>query len=112
MPGRIAEEAPLRKRKREDGVKTKSRKAPRTAITGESTQSRILALEEQILQGREHYNNIVELQTLPQKYGTKPKAATLAAVSLCRVFCRLIAEEALVKSDRSSDPNAQIAKWL
>ncbi|KAK3072482.1 Maturation and nuclear export of 40S ribosomal subunits interacting protein [Teratosphaeriaceae sp. CCFEE 6253] len=112
MPGRITEEASPRKRKREDGVKTKSRKAPRTATTGESTQTRILALEEQILLGREHYNNIVELQALSQKYGTKPKAATLAAVSLCRVFSRLIAEEALVKSDRSSDPNAQIAKWL
>ncbi|KAK5742477.1 Maturation and nuclear export of 40S ribosomal subunits interacting protein [Elasticomyces elasticus] len=109
MPG-LAVNGAVRKRKRDDVPATK-RKAPK-ATTGESTQNKILQLEEQILQGREHYNNIVELQTLVAKYETKPRAATLAAVSLCRVFCRLTAGESLVKSNSASDANTQIVSWL
>ncbi|KAK5722681.1 Maturation and nuclear export of 40S ribosomal subunits interacting protein [Elasticomyces elasticus] len=109
MPG-LAVNGAVRKRKRDDVPATK-RKAPK-ATTGESTQNKILQLEEQILQGREHYNNIVELQTLVAKYETKPRAATLAAVSLCRVFCRLTAGESLVKSNSASDADTQIVLWL
>ncbi|KAK3647290.1 Maturation and nuclear export of 40S ribosomal subunits interacting protein [Elasticomyces elasticus] len=109
MPG-LAVNGAVRKRKRDDVPPTK-RKAPK-ATTGESTQNKILQLEEQILQGREHYNNIVELQTLVAKYETKPRAATLAAVSLCRVFCRLTAGESLVKSNSASDADTQIVSWL
>ncbi|KAK3655685.1 Maturation and nuclear export of 40S ribosomal subunits interacting protein [Elasticomyces elasticus] len=109
MPG-LAVNGAVRKRKRDDVPATK-RKAPK-ATTGESTQNKILQLEEQILQGREHYNNIVELQTLVAKFETKPRAATLAAVSLCRVFCRLTAGESLVKSNSASDADTQIVSWL
>ncbi|KAK0946555.1 Maturation and nuclear export of 40S ribosomal subunits interacting protein [Friedmanniomyces endolithicus] len=114
MPGIIANDA-VRKRKRDDEPKTdgaKPRKAPRTTSTGQSTRTRILHLEEQILQGREHYNNTVELQSLVQEYETKPRTATLAAVGLCRVFCRLIAAEALVKTGGATDGEAKIAQWL
>ncbi|KAK4961396.1 Maturation and nuclear export of 40S ribosomal subunits interacting protein [Elasticomyces elasticus] len=109
MPG-LAVNGAVRKRKRDDVPATK-RKAPK-ATTGESTQNKILQLEEQILQGREHYNNIVELQTLVAKYETRPRAATLSAVSLCRVFCRLTAGESLVKSNSASDADTQIVLWL
>ncbi|TKA81336.1 hypothetical protein B0A55_02761 [Friedmanniomyces simplex] len=114
MPGTVTNGV-ARKRKRDDAPKmngTKPRKAPKTTSTSESTQAKILQLEEQILQGREHYNNIVELQSLVQKYETKPRTATLAAVGLCRVFCRLIAGEAFVKSRSTTDPEAQIVQWL
>ncbi|KAK1020872.1 Maturation and nuclear export of 40S ribosomal subunits interacting protein, partial [Friedmanniomyces endolithicus] len=114
MPGMITNGA-VRKRKRDDAPKmdgSKPRKAPKTTSTGQSTQTRILHLEEQILQGREHYNNIVELQSLVQRYETKPRTATLAAVGLCRVFCRLIAAEALVKTGSATDEEAQVVRWL
>ncbi|KAK1072086.1 Maturation and nuclear export of 40S ribosomal subunits interacting protein [Friedmanniomyces endolithicus] len=114
MPGIVTNGA-ARKRKRDDAPKmdgTKPRKAPKTTSTGQSTQTRILHLEEQILQGREHYNNIVELQSLVKRYETKPRTATLAAVGLCRVFCRLIAAEALVKTGSATDGHVQIVQWL
>ena len=114
MPGILVNGDSDRKRKRlsdeENGVK--SRKAPKPAANGESAQAQILQLEEQILGGREHYNNIVQLQTLANRFDKKPKTATLAAVSLCRVFCRLIASDALVRRKDGADADVQVAQWL
>lgn len=100
------------KRKREPENGLKARKAPKASPNGDSTQAKILLLEKQILDGREQYNNIVELQALVRKYASKPKTATLAAVALCRVFCRLIAAEELVKRSDATDAEAQVALWL
>lgn len=100
------------KRKREDGNGPKARKAPKANSNGDNAQAKILLLEEQILDGREHYNNIIELQSLAGRYASKPKIATLAAVALCRVFCRLIAAEELVKRSDATDAEAQVALWL
>ncbi|EMC93413.1 hypothetical protein BAUCODRAFT_239929 [Baudoinia panamericana UAMH 10762] len=116
MPGLVAEPTGVRKRKLDDtaarDVALKSRKAPKTAAAGESTEEKVLRLEEQVLHGREHYNNIVELQRLQRNYETKPRAASLAAVSLCRVFCRLIAADELRKRGGASDADIQIVRWL
>ena len=99
MPGLLTAPSGARKRKRDEaqvnGVK--SRKAPKTITGSDSTQADILLLEEQVLASREHYNNIVELQSILGNSDRKPKTATLAAVALCRVFCRLISGEKLVK---------------
>ena len=116
MPGLIAHDDSGRKRKRIDDVPNvngvKSRKAPKTTTYGDDTQSRIVELEQQILGSREHYNNIVELQSLLATAEKKPKTATLAAVSLCRVFCRLIAGEELVKQKKVTEAEIQILHWL
>lgn len=90
----------------------KPRKAPKTAAKSDDTQAKILLLEEQILQSQTHYKNIVELQSLVNKVDQKPKTATLAAVALCRVFCRLIASEALVKRNNASEADGQVVQWL
>ncbi|KAI7163671.1 CBF-domain-containing protein [Hortaea werneckii] len=117
MPGVLTNGDASHKRKRDDAPpKTstgKSRKAPKTvAAKSEDGQTKILSLEEQILQGRKHYNNIVELQSHVNLCEKKPKTGTLAAVALCRVFCRLIASEELVKGNDQSDADGQVAQWL
>jgi U3 small nucleolar RNA-associated protein 19 len=116
MPGIVTDGAVVRKRKREDATQakavTKPRKAPKTTATAENAQAKVLLLEEQIVEGRQHYNNIVELQSLAANVEKKPKSATLAAVALCRVFCRLIASEELIKKPGMSDGDAQIVQWL
>ncbi|KAK4545633.1 hypothetical protein LTR36_002586 [Oleoguttula mirabilis] len=116
MPGLITNGLAVGKRKRDDAVPntngTKPRKAPKTAAKTDNTQTKILLLEEQILESRTHYNNIVELQSLVNNVTQKPKTATLAAVALCRVFCRLIAGEALVKHNNTSEADAQVVQWL
>ncbi|KAK5127010.1 hypothetical protein LTR85_008369 [Meristemomyces frigidus] len=116
MPGLITNGMAVGKRKRDDAAAAtngvKSRKAPKTVGKSDNTQAKILLLEEQILESRTHYNNIVELQSLVNNIDQKPKTATLAAVSLCRVFCRLIASEALVKRNTASEADGQVVQWL
>lgn len=101
------------KRKRGDDKTNvvKARKVASSTTDGESIQEHILALEAQ-LQSREHYNNISKLQTLASNVGKKPKAATFAAVALCRVWCRFIAGEQLVKRKDDTEADAQVKIWL
>ena len=117
MPGILSVAGDGRKRKRihDNDVKTngiKPRKAPKTASTNESSQADILLLEEQILASREHYNNIVKLQDLTNSEVEKPKTATLAAIALCRVFCRLISAEHFYKRKDDTEADAKVVLWL
>ncbi|KAK3053429.1 Maturation and nuclear export of 40S ribosomal subunits interacting protein [Extremus antarcticus] len=91
---------------------TKSRKAPKTISKSDGTQADVLLLEEQILDSREHYNNIIVLHAILENVEKKPKTATLAAVALCRVFCRLIAREQFVKHKNDTEADAQVVLWL
>ncbi|EME49277.1 hypothetical protein DOTSEDRAFT_121760 [Dothistroma septosporum NZE10] len=114
MPALIASGDTSRKRKRAPNgatVSTKPRKALKTT-SSEHIQTRVLLLEEQILESREHYNNIVELQQLAENVDKKPKSAVIAAVALCRVFCRLIAGEKMVKQIGASEADVQVVQWL
>ena len=95
MPALVTEDAQNHKRKRSSGNSShksnlKPRKAPKTSSTGTDIQSHILLLEEQVLESREHYNNIIELQNLAKNVEKKPKTAALAALALCRIFCRFV----------------------
>lgn len=116
MPGLVVNGSNGFKRKRTDAREPRSnglkaRKTATRASDGANTQEQILLLEEQ-LQSREHYNNLSKLQTLAQNVDKKPKSATLAAVALCRVWCRLIATEELVKRKDDSEQDAQVKVWL
>ncbi|EGP92318.1 unnamed protein product [Zymoseptoria tritici ST99CH_3D1] len=112
MPGIISDDGAARKRKRAAAngavAVTKARKAPKTTYT-DDTQSQILSLEEQILESPEHYDNISKLLKLVESVEKKPKTASIAAVALCRTFCRLIAGEKLSKR---SNEDADTAQWL
>lgn len=116
MPGVIAKDDAARKRKRAGDAPTKSnavkpRKAPKTA-NPEDTQAQILSLEGQILESPDYYGNIAALQKYVTKADKEPETATLAAVALCRVFCRLIASEALIRRKDASDKDAQSVQML
>jgi U3 small nucleolar RNA-associated protein 19 len=115
MPGIIPKDDPVRKRKRTVDVSAKSdgakpRKAPKTKT--EDAQSQILSWESEILESPDYYGNIASLQQHISQSETQPETATLAAVSLCRVFCRLIASEALVRRKEASDKDAQTTQML
>lgn len=117
MPGLIPDDVQNRKRKRTAGGisnthRVETLKAPKTSPAGESAQSQILLLEEQVLESREHYNNIVKLQKLVSNVQRKPKTAILAAVAICRIFCHFISGEKLVKRKDDSDADEQIVLWL
>lgn len=116
MPGVIAKDDVARKRKRAGDASSKAnavkpRKAPKTT-SSEDTQAQILELESQILESPDYYGNITTLQKHIAKSEKQPETATLAAVALCRVFCRLIASEALVRRKEASDKDAQTVQML
>jgi len=115
MSGGLKNGMAERKRKKiHDTHEGGPRKVSKIAANCGNVQAKILRLEEQILEGNQHFNNIVDLQSLMNDVDRKPKTATLAAVALCRVFCRLIAGDKLVKRNGTADADAdaQIVRWL
>ena len=73
----------------------------------------VLELENQIPESRRHYNNIARLL----EYLKKPDAedeeqSFIAAVALCRVFCRLLAGGKMSKKKGISKDETLIIEWL
>jgi len=98
-----------KKRKRE----TKTSTAKSSARKENDSQARILLLETQILESRQHYNNIATLLSILKKQGdAADETDILAAVALCRVFCRLMAAGSFVESKGSLETELVITQWL
>lgn len=107
MPSLVYESGIIKKRKR-------------TAVHGAASPplathdaNKVLELENQILESRRHYNNIVRLL----EYLKKPDAedddqSFIAAVALCRVFCRLLAGGMMSKYQGISNDETLIIDWL
>lgn len=75
--------------------------------------SKILLLENEILESRKHYNNIATLIGLAQNGDPQDEAvAVVAAVSLCRVFIRLLAAGNLTKKKGASEKEETVKRWL
>lgn len=72
----------------------------------------ILELEDQISQSRKHYNNIATLISMLNADEPGQEPNLLAAVSLCRVFSRLIAGGNLTESNRTAENEKIIVAWL
>lgn len=88
---------------------------PKTASPPPATPdaNEVLELENQILESRRHYNNIARLL----EYLKKPDAeddeqSFIAAVALCRVFCRLLAGGKMSKKQGLSKDETLIIDWL
>lgn len=75
--------------------------------------SRIVQLEKEILESRRHYNNITTLISLAQEGDAEDaEVAVVAAVSLCRVFIRLLAAGGLTKKKGASEKEETVVRWL
>ena len=91
------------------------KKRKREAVQDEADSfPSILLLENQILESRRYYNNIVTLlkQCWSQDTENKDKESTIAVVALYRIFCRLIASGKLSKSREAPENEATIVQWL
>lgn len=107
MPSAVYESGFNRKRKRTAVQKAVS---PPPAT---HDANKVLELENQILESRRHYNNIVKLL----EYLKKPDAedddrSFIAAVALCRVFCRLLAGGKMSRKQGISNDETLIIDWL
>lgn len=125
MPGVVKADGESRKRKRKgDGQngevsvsakEAKARKAPKIkASPTDDKKAQILLLGEQIPESPKHYGNIDELQKAIQNQNgdQTSESAMLAAVSLCKAFCRLIASDKLTKDKSASEKEAQNVQAL
>lgn len=98
-----------KKRKRD----VKASAAKPKVIEEDDPQARILLLETQILESRQHYNNIATLLTILKGQGdASDEANVLAAVALCRVYCRLMAAGNLSGGRGISETERVITQWL
>ena len=106
-----------RKRKRNDTVPLEAGRLKRRFVGKDSDpeidiQSEMLLLENQILESRKHYNNIVTLLGFSRQNSAADRRDVVAAVALCRVFCRLISAGGLKESRDMSDEEVIIVQWL
>ncbi|KAI4278704.1 MAG: hypothetical protein LQ337_000813 [Flavoplaca oasis] len=117
MPAAVANIGRSVKRKRfgansDPLVKTKTRKIEKDVSRRENTEEEILLLEGEITQSRKHYNKITILQDYCKTHQTQGKTSIIAAVALCRVFCRLMANRSMSQSREMPDNERMIAQWL
>lgn len=113
MPGPVREVARSAKRKRASTEERPSKRArSESSDDEEDTQAQILLLEGEIFESKKNYNNIVTLLKILQKDDEDTDDSVIAAISLCRVFTRLLASGDLVKKQGSTEKDAVVFRWL
>ncbi|OAA64310.1 ribosome biogenesis protein [Niveomyces insectorum RCEF 264] len=136
MPGATSTTAASKRKRDAKTVKPRKRARSRSDSEGESeneggdadkasVQDRIMLLENQILESKKHFNNIVELIEIARggKEGSNQvtrggndddddDTALTAAVTLCRVFMRLLAAGNLGFHNGLSEKDVVVVRWL
>lgn len=114
MPGTVAEIGHSAKRKRETTEKRPSKRTRSESSDDEDTQAEILLLENEIFESssKKNYNNIPKLIQILNNDSDVADDSFLAAISLCRVFTKLIAAGELEKKQGNSEKDAVVMRWL
>ncbi|EYE91834.1 ribosome biosynthesis protein NOC4 [Aspergillus ruber CBS 135680] len=113
MPAAMHATVGSKKRKSaKDSSSSSKRRAVATDSNEDATMSKITELEIQISESRKHYNNIATLLSILDVGENAQNPNLPVAVSLCRVFSRLIAAGSLTESSRADDNEKLIVAWL
>ncbi|KAK2875160.1 hypothetical protein FQN49_001724 [Arthroderma sp. PD_2] len=103
-----------KKRKKSDTDSTR-RSMKRRAIeenNGKSDEDHIQELENQIAESRKYYNNIVTLISKLDDADTGKAGRKAVAISLCRVFCRLLAGGQMNVPKGATEQDLILVGWL
>jgi len=113
MPAKESLERSKRKRASE-GEKPKKRRRSSSGSEeeDEDPNAKILLMEQGILESKKNYNDISALLSIMSEYEKGEPQSMLAAVALCRVFVRLIAQGSLKRKSTSSEKEAIVVNWL
>lgn len=114
MPG-IVDGAQGSKKRKKSSKETAVPSSKRRAVAedqSEDATAKIQELENQIAESRKYYNNIATLISMLDVGDSAKKPNLAVAVSLCRVFCRLIAGGHLTETPRAAEPEKIIVAWL
>lgn len=109
MPALIDTKATTTKRKRSN-VEKRPLKRVRSESDEDDTQAEILLLENEVFESKKHYNNIAKLVKILKNI--KSEDSIVAAISLCRIFARLMASGDLVRNKSSSEKEVVVIQWL
>jgi len=109
VAGQKRKRDPTRSDRKPSKVKARRKSLDTDASDGQAT---ILQLEAQIVESRRHYNNIVALIQTARGQDVEEDVQILAAVSLCRVFSRLLSAGDMVRSKGMAESEVVIVQWL
>lgn len=111
MPGVTGDPGSTIKRKRTSSDKRPSKRA-RSESSEEDVQAQILLLENEIFETKKNYNNVAKLIKILRDEDEEADNSVVAAISLCRVFVRLMASGDMVRKPGSSEKDVVVIKWL
>jgi hypothetical protein len=101
-----------RKNTKNAGAPSSKRRAVAEEDGFAETLSKVQELENQIAESRKHYNNIATLISMLNVEPSAKKPELAVAVSLCRVFSRLMAAGNLSESSRDAENEKIVVAWL
>ena len=101
-----------RKRASAQDKSVKRHKASSEEEEGEDVSSQILLMEQGILESKKNYNDISKLLKTASEFEEGDDEAMLAAVALCRIFVRLLAQGSLTMKKSLSEKDAVVIRWL
>jgi U3 small nucleolar RNA-associated protein 19 len=78
----------------------------------EDPNAKILLMEQGILESKKNYNDITVLLSTMRQFDAGNEDSMLAAVALCRVFVRLLAQGSLIPKKTLSDKEKVVVNWL
>lgn len=87
-------------------------KRARSESSDEDGQAQILLLENAIFESKKNYNNIATLIKILRNDDEDADDSVVAAISLCRVFTRLMVSGDMSKKQVASEKDAVVVKWL
>lgn len=112
MPRITGESGHSAKRKRASSERRPSKRARSESSDDEDTQAQILLLETEIFESKKNYNNVAKLIKILRAGSEEADDSVVAAISLCRVFTRLMVAGDLVKKQGTTEKEAVVIRWL
>jgi U3 small nucleolar RNA-associated protein 19 len=100
------------KRKRASAGEKPAKRRRSSNEEAEDPNAKILLMEQGILESKKNYNDITVLLRTATKFETGEPESMLAAVALCRIFVRLLAQGALVAKKTLSEKDLVVVGWL
>lgn len=101
-----------RKSTKNAGAPSSKRRAVAEEDGFAETLSKVQELENQVAESRKYYNNIATLISMLNVDQSAKKPELAVAVSLCRVFSRLMAAGNLSESSRDAENEKIVVAWL
>jgi U3 small nucleolar RNA-associated protein 19 len=113
MPAVLSSEIQSSKRKRVSSAKKPVKRA-RSESSDDvvDAQAQILLLENEIFESKKNYNNIAKLVALFKDDTQEPDDSVVAAISLCRVFTRLLVAGEFTFKAGTKEKDLVVLQWL